>query len=90
MFLHFDSHAYISQAYEAVFPALSSAILEPSCGPAMTGCGAAVEQALFRKIAAALPGMDSFSTGKQEDLVDVNLGDKSAAKGSAAASQCQC
>mmetsp|Transcript_20172 Transcript_20172/g.60853 ORF Transcript_20172/g.60853 Transcript_20172/m.60853 type:complete len:211 (+) Transcript_20172:255-887(+) len=47
-------------------------------------------KALFRKIAAALPGMDSFSTGKQEDLVDVNLGDKSAAKGSAAASQCQC
>ena len=47
-------------------------------------------QALFRKIAAALPGMESFSTGKQEELVDVNLGAKGASKGAAAASQCQC
>ena len=46
-------------------------------------------QALFRKIAAALPGMDSFTTSKQEDLVDVNLADKGA-KDKAAASQCQC
>jgi len=30
-------------------------------------------QALFRKIAAALPGMESLSAAKQEDLVDVNL-----------------
>ncbi|OVA14200.1 Small GTPase superfamily [Macleaya cordata] len=28
---------------------------------------------LFRKIAAALPGMESFSSTKQEDMVDVNL-----------------
>ncbi len=47
-------------------------------------------KALFRKIAAALPGMDSFTTTKQEDLVDVNLADKSAAKSKDAASQCQC
>ncbi len=30
-------------------------------------------QALFRKIAAALPGMESLSAAKTEDLVDVNL-----------------
>lgn len=48
-------------------------------------------KALFRKIAAALPGMDSFTTSKQEDLVDVNLADKSgSAKAKHAASQCQC
>jgi len=48
-------------------------------------------KALFRKIAAALPGMDSFTTSKQEDLVDVNLADKTgSAKAKDAASQCQC
>ncbi|KAK8718425.1 hypothetical protein V6N13_045657 [Hibiscus sabdariffa] len=30
-------------------------------------------KALFRKIAAALPGMEAFSSTKQEDMVDVNL-----------------
>ncbi|KAK4761616.1 hypothetical protein SAY87_029500 [Trapa incisa] len=30
-------------------------------------------KALFRKIAAALPGMDNMSMTKQEDMVDVNL-----------------
>ncbi|WVZ23256.1 hypothetical protein V8G54_001800 [Vigna mungo] len=30
-------------------------------------------KALFRKIAAALPGMETLSTTKQEDMVDVNL-----------------
>ncbi|KAI9087032.1 hypothetical protein K1719_030993 [Acacia pycnantha] len=30
-------------------------------------------KALFRKIAAALPGMETLSSTKQEDLVDVNL-----------------
>lgn len=30
-------------------------------------------KALFRKIAAALPGMESVSAAKQEDLVDVKL-----------------
>ncbi|KAK8533767.1 hypothetical protein V6N13_028552 [Hibiscus sabdariffa] len=29
---------------------------------------------LFRKIAAALPGMETLSSTKQEDMVDVNLG----------------
>ena len=47
-------------------------------------------QALFRKIAAALPGMESLSAAKQEDLVDVNLSDKATTKPSAAAQQCQC
>ncbi|MED6149102.1 Ras- protein RABH1e [Stylosanthes scabra] len=37
---------------------------------------------LFRKIAAALPGMDSLSSTKQEDMVDVNL--KSTGNGSQA------
>ncbi|URE00235.1 ras-related protein [Musa troglodytarum] len=30
-------------------------------------------KALFRKIAAALPGMENLSSAKQEDMVDVNL-----------------
>ena len=30
-------------------------------------------QALFRKIAAALPGMETLSSTKQEDIFDVNL-----------------
>ncbi|KAH1267338.1 Ras-related protein RABH1b [Glycine max] len=30
-------------------------------------------KALFRKIAAALPGMETLSSAKQEDMVDVNL-----------------
>ena len=47
-------------------------------------------QALFRKIAAALPGMESLSATKQEDLVDVNLSDKASSKPAAAAQQCQC
>lgn len=45
-------------------------------------------KALFRKIAAALPGMESFTTGKQEELVDVNLADKT--DKSKSTSQCQC
>lgn len=51
-------------------------------------------QALFRKIAAALPGMESLSTQKQEDLVDVNLTSNAAqGKGAGqtgAATGCQC
>lgn len=38
-------------------------------------------QALFRKIAAALPGMETLSSTKQEDMVDVNL--KSTGSGAA-------
>lgn len=51
-------------------------------------------QALFRKIAAALPGMESLTATKQEDLVDVNLapasGQNKDAGSQAAASQCAC
>jgi hypothetical protein len=48
-------------------------------------------QALFRKIAAALPGMESLSAQKQEDLVDVNLTPGAQRGGaSGAASTCQC
>ncbi len=59
--------------------------------PLLTAAPAAL-QALFRKIAAALPGMESLSATKQEDLVDVNLAPSSAQKGGqgAAASQCAC
>jgi Ras-related protein Rab-6A len=35
--------------------------------------GAAPLQALFRKIAAALPGMEALSSQKQEELVHVKL-----------------
>lgn len=31
------------------------------------------DQALFRKIAAALPGMETLSSTKQDEMVDVNL-----------------
>jgi len=48
-------------------------------------------QALFRKIAAALPGMESLSAAKQEDLVDVNLAPAAAkAGGASGASSCAC
>lgn len=30
-------------------------------------------KALFRKIAAALPGLEALNANKQEDLVDINL-----------------
>lgn len=30
-------------------------------------------QPLFRKIAAALPGMEALSSAKHDDMVDVNL-----------------
>ncbi|CAI0447614.1 unnamed protein product [Linum tenue] len=36
-------------------------------------CIVSVYQPLFRKIAAALPGMETLSSAKQEDMVDVNL-----------------
>ena len=53
-----------------------------------------LSQALFRKIAAALPGMESLSAAKQEDLVDVNLaptaGQSKDGTSQAAASQCAC
>lgn len=46
-------------------------------------------KALFRKIAAALPGMESLQSSAQEELVDVKLG----AQGDRAAGQaasCAC
>lgn len=51
-------------------------------------------KALFRKIAAALPGMESLSAAKQEDLVDINLapasGQNKSNSNQSAASQCAC
>lgn len=48
-------------------------------------------KALFRKIAAALPGMESVSATKQEDLVDVKLTPASGAAANASnASQSSC
>lgn len=49
-------------------------------------------KALFRKIAAALPGLESLTASKQEDLVDINLASNTAANslGNAAASSCAC
>ncbi len=50
-------------------------------------------QALFRKIAAALPGMEALTANKQEDLVDINLAPANAAKpgaGGTAGSSCAC
>jgi len=54
----------------------SSAIMR--CGICYSNMLCVHSQALFRKIAAALPGMESLSTQKQEDLVDVNLTSNSA------------
>jgi len=51
-------------------------------------------KALFRKVAAALPGMDALNANKQDDLVDVNLASAGGAGGKAgvggAASSCAC
>ena len=51
-------------------------------------------KALFRKIAAALPGLEALNANKQEDLVDINLaaGTGGVAPGGAgaAASTCAC
>ena len=51
-------------------------------------------QALFRKIAGALPGMESLSQRKEEDLVDVNLSAQNTQgrnnASSSAASSCAC
>ncbi|PPR93837.1 hypothetical protein GOBAR_AA26828 [Gossypium barbadense] len=40
---------------------------------AIIGANDAIASALFRKIAAALPGMETLSSTKPEDMVDVNL-----------------
>ncbi|KAK9786803.1 hypothetical protein WJX73_006857 [Symbiochloris irregularis] len=51
-------------------------------------------KALFRKIAAALPGMQSLSSQRQEELVDVNLSSNTTANkagsANASASSCAC
>ncbi len=50
-----------------------------------------VRQALFRKIAAALPGMEALSSAKQDDLVDINLKTTSnAAQTEGKAGGCSC
>jgi Ras-related protein Rab-6A len=46
---------------------------------------------IFRKIAAALPGMETLSSAKQEDLVDVNLKSSSGnAQSQTQSSGCSC
>jgi len=49
-------------------------------------------QPLFRKIAAALPGMETLSSAKQEDMVDVNLksSNSSASQSQAQSGGCAC
>lgn len=49
-------------------------------------------QALFRKVAAALPGMENYGAQKQEDLVDINLAPSQSKAGASAgaASSCAC
>lgn len=50
-------------------------------------------KALFRKIAAALPGLEALNSNKQEDLVDINLAANNGGAGGAnggAASSCAC
>ena len=50
-------------------------------------------KALFRKIAAALPGLESLNANKHEDLVDINLASTNGAGNGphgAAASSCAC
>lgn len=50
-------------------------------------------KALFRKIAAALPGLESLNSNKQEDLVDINLTSNTgtgAGPNGTAASSCAC
>lgn len=50
-------------------------------------------KALFRKIAAALPGLEALNTNKAEDLVDINLAATAPGAGGAgggAASSCAC
>ncbi|GAU38203.1 hypothetical protein TSUD_226230 [Trifolium subterraneum] len=46
-------------------------------------------KALFRKIAAALPGMETVSSAKQEGMVDVNL-KSSSGNAQAQSSGCSC
>lgn len=49
-------------------------------------------KALFRKIAAALPGLEALNASKQEDLVDINLANTQGGQngGAGAASSCAC
>ncbi|KAK2077045.1 Ras- protein RABH1d [Prototheca wickerhamii] len=49
-------------------------------------------KALFRKVAAALPGMENYGAQKQEDLVDINLAPSQSKAGASAgaASSCAC
>jgi len=47
-------------------------------------------KALFRRIAAALPGMETLSTQKSEDIVDVKLTPTQISKAAAPSQQCSC
>ncbi|KAK4264138.1 hypothetical protein QN277_029468 [Acacia crassicarpa] len=47
-------------------------------------------KALFRKIAAALPGMETLSSTKQEDMVDVNLKSSSGPNSQPESGGCAC
>ncbi|PWA96940.1 Ran GTPase [Artemisia annua] len=47
-------------------------------------------KALFRKIAAALPGMETLSSTKHEEMVDVNLKSSSASSSQPESGGCAC
>lgn len=47
-------------------------------------------QALFRKIAAALPGMETLSSTKHEEMVDVNLKSTSMSSSQPESGGCAC
>eukprot|EP00741_Cyanophora_paradoxa_P022530 tig00021464_g21756.t1 len=47
-------------------------------------------KALFRKIAAALPGMENTQIGRDSDLIDVKLSSPQPAAGQTASSGCKC
>ncbi|KAJ0739662.1 hypothetical protein HanOQP8_Chr06g0208201 [Helianthus annuus] len=47
-------------------------------------------KALFRKIAAALPGMETLSSTKHEELVDVNLKSSSVSSSQPESGGCAC
>lgn len=82
----FEIHVYRNEHYFFSFPRVSESYVllvsftigysVPEIGILLANCHLTItpfSQALFRKIAAALPGMETLSSTKQEDMVDVNL-----------------
>lgn len=70
MFIETSAKAGFNIKVTKIFPSPKPGLcLDPSLtyNPVLIG------KALFRKIAAALPGMETLSSTKQEDMVDVNL-----------------